>query len=308
MSAVGTRLSQIGRFITDKDTRFNYLCILGAYNKMSDEKFLKMKYKRKLGIEPDLDNPLTYNEKCQWLKLHDRNPIYTDIVDKYKVKQFVADKIGEEYVVPLLGVYNNFDDINFDELPDQFVLKCTHDSGGFAICRSKKEFDIAAAKKRLESRLKRNFYIFSREWPYKNVKPRIIAENYIDSLGNKDSVEYKLTCFNGKVKMTTVCGGIAHSTFDNRTNDFYDRDGNIMPFYVFYKNSETPLPLPNNIEQIITLSEILAKDIPQVRVDWYMHNGHLYFGEMTFYTWGGYCVFTPKEWDRKLGDWIELPR
>ena len=204
-------------------------------------------------------------------------------------------------------MWNSVDEINFGSLPDQFVLKCTHDSGGFVICKDKKSFDVEAAKKKLDSRLKRNFYIFSREYPYKNVRPRIIAEKYVDSLGKKDSIEYKLTCFNGKVKLITVCGGIAHSALENRTNDFYDREFNHLPFYVFYKNPEKALPIPRQIDEMIEYSEKLAKGIPQVRVDWYIVDGHIYFGEMTFFTWGGFCVFSPEEWNRKLGDWIKLP-
>ena len=298
---------RIGRFFKDSDIRFNYLCILGFYDHMSDEKFIRMKYKRLMHKELNLDNPQTYNEKLQWLKLYDRNPLYTKLVDKYEVKKYVSDRIGEEHVVPIFGVYDNVDEIRLEDLPNQFVLKCTHDSGGFVICKDKESFDFESAKRLLAKRMKRNFYKFSREWPYKDVKPRIIAEKFMDSLGKPESIEYKLTCFGGKADLITVCGGIAHSAFDKRTNDFYDRDFNHLPFYVFYKNPPKALPVPKEIDKIIEFSEKLSEGIPEVRVDWYIHDGVIYFGEMTFFTWGGFCVFTPEEWNRTLGDWIILP-
>lgn len=301
-------LVRIGRFFTDSDIRFNYLCILGFYDHMSDEKFIRMKYKRLMGEDLDLDNPKNYNEKLQWLKLNDRNPLYTKLVDKYEVKKYVGEKIGDEHVVPLYGVYDTVDEINLEELPDQFVLKCTHDSGGFAICKNKATFDFENAKTLLAKRQKRNFYKFSREWPYKDVKPRIIAEKFMDSLGKPESIEYKLTCFNGKVKLITVCGGIAHAEFEKRTNDFYDREFNHLPFYVFYKNPPKAIPLPDCIDDIIEYSEKLSEGIPEVRVDWYIHDGAIYFGEMTFFTWGGFCKFTPEEWNKTLGEWIILPK
>lgn len=300
-------VNKLIRFISNPKIRFDYLNILGFYKRMPDEKYIKLRYKKWIGEEPNLENPKNFNEKLQWLKLHDRNPVYTKLVDKYEVKKIVADKIGQEHVVPLLGVYDSVDEIDLSKLPDQFVLKCTHDSGGFSLCKDKKTYDFKTAKERLAKRQGRNFYIFSREWPYKDVQPRIIAEKYMDSLGKPESIEYKLTCFNGKVKLITVCGGIAHSSFENRTNDFYDRDYNHLPFYVFYKNAPKPLPIPNEIDDIIRFSEILAEGIPQVRVDWYIHEGTIYFGEMTFFTWGGLCEFTPPEWNQTLGDWIELP-
>ena len=299
---------RIIRLIVDKEYRFNVADKLGLTKFMSDEKYLKHVFKMRMGYDLNLDNPKTFNEKLNWLKLHDRNPEYTRMVDKYEVKKYVAEKIGAKYVIPLLGVYNNFDEINFDEMPEQFILKCTHDSGGFVICRDKKNFDVEAARAMLTKHLKINYYLGKREWVYKNIKPRIIAEKYIDTLGKPESIEYKLTCFNGVAKLITICKGIAHTDFDKRTNDHYDRDLNPLKWYAYYKNSPVPVQPPKEIHEIIALSEKLAAGIPQVRVDSYLIDGKVYFGEMTFYTHAGMIEFNPPEWDEILGSWIELPK
>ncbi len=301
------KLSLIRDLITDPGTRLYFLASHGFYHSVSDEKYLRRLWKYKMDYELNLDDPRTFCEKMQWLKIHDHNPRYTKLADKYEVKQIVSDIIGPEHVIPLLGVWDSFDDIDFDSLPDQFVLKATHDSGGFVVCRDKSTFDIAAARKKMNKSLKRNFYWGGREWQYKDIPPRIIAEKYIDSLGKRDSVEYKVTCMNGEVKFTTVCTGIAHAAFSDRTNDSYDRELNHMPWYAFYKNSEKPIVLPDQIHEIMKYAEILAKDIPYVRVDFYLVDGTVYFGEMTFYTWDGFLVFDPPEWDLKLGDMLEIP-
>lgn len=255
----------------------------------------------------NLKDPKGFNEKLQWLKLYDHNPLYTKLVDKYLVKDYVANKIGAEHVVPLYGVWNEFDEINFDALPNQFVLKCTHDSGGYVVCKDKSSFDKKKAKKIISRVLHRNYYYAEREWAYKNVQPKIIAEKYIDSLGKPESIEYKLTCYDGKVKMITVCSGIAHSSFSVRFNNHFDRDFNPLEFYVFYKKSEKKVELPVQINEIIDYAEKLSQGIPQVRVDFYIHDEVIYFGEMTFYTWGGWCKFNPPEWNEILGSWITLP-
>ena len=253
-----------------------------------------------------MKHPKTFCEKVNWLKLHDHNNSYRRFVDKAEAKKAVAEIIGKEHVVPLIGVYDRFDDIPFDTLPDQFVMKCTHDSGSCLVCKDKSSFDLAEARRHFEKYLNRNYYMRKREWVYKDIKPRILVEEYIDELGHRNSVEYKLTCFGGKVGLITVCTGIPHEEYQKRNNDFFDRDFNHLPFYVYYQNApETPV-LPAEIDQMIKLSELLAKDTVEVRVDWYLTNGKLYFGEMTFYTWSGICKFTPKSWDRKIGDMIDL--
>lgn len=287
---------------------FFLLARLGFFDKMPDEKYLRLVYRYSLGQEPDFMHPKNFNEKLNWMKLHDRNPLYTRLVDKYEVKRFVSERIGSEHVIPLVGgPWERVEDIDFDALPDQFVLKCTHDSGSIVICRDKSSFDVEAAKKKLAGRLRRSYDLMNREWAYKNVPHRIIAEAYIPALGNPDSLEYKLTCFGGEVKIITVCRGVAHSTFDARTNDNYDRDGNHLPWYAFYKNAVVEPGLPPQIGQIVEFAETLTAGIPQVRCDFYLIDGQVYFGEFTFYTWSGFVEFTPPEWNDIMGSWIHLP-
>lgn len=272
---------------------------------LPDRLYISLFYYLKMRKRLNWNNPETFNEKLQWLKIYDRKEIYTTMVDKYAVKEYVASQIGEAYIIPTLGVWDSFDEIDFDSLPDQFVLKCTHDSGGLAICRDKSAFDKASAKKKIERSLKCNYYYGSREWPYKNVKPRIIAEEFLSNLDGKETVEYKIFCFNGTAKMVLVCKGQAHGS--GRTNDFCDLELNRFPFTSLNPNSEEKLVKPEQLSEIIGVAEKLAKDIPQVRVDTYLTNGKVYFGEMTFFHNAGFCKIEPEEWDYELGRWIQLP-
>lgn len=276
--------------------------------KTNDEIFIKAYFQMFMGYPIDLENPKTLCEKLQWLKLYDRRPEYSGMVDKYEVKKYVADLIGKEHVIPSYGVWDSFDEIDFEHLPEQFMLKCTHDSGTFCIVKSKGLFDKDAAKKKFDDALKKNyFYSGYREWPYRDVKPRIIAEKYIDCLGKPDSIEYKMTCSYGKVCFVTICTGIAHDEFEKRTNDSFDVNFVHMPWYVNYKNSKKKLKKPKEWNELIRFSEKLSQNIPYVRVDCYVVDGQIYFGELTFYTWAGFMHFTPTEWDSKLGNIIELP-
>lgn len=274
---------------------------------IDDEFFLKNLFNARMGYDLNLDNPRTLCEKLQWLKLYDQNPLYAERVDKYEVKKYVAKLIGSQYVIPALGVWDKFADIDFNELPDRFVLKWTHDSGSIVVIENKSEMNRNAVKMKLDERAGQNYFYFKREWAYKNIKPRIIAEPYIDTLGKLDSIEYKVTCFNGKVGFVTVCKGIAHSSFDVRTNDSYTVNFEHMPWYSYYKNSTDEIQKPECWDELISFSEKLAADIPYLRVDWYVDGGKLYFGEMTFYTWAGFIEFTPPEWDLKLGECLKLP-
>lgn len=272
-----------------------------------DETYLKVLYWLKLGCKLNLENPTKYTEKCQWLKLYHHNPIYTEMVDKYEAKKYVADRIGKEHVVSFYGVWDSFDEIDFSKLPNSFCLKCTHDSGSFVICKDKNSFDVEAARKKLERGLKQNFYLRFREWPYKNVKPRIIAEEFLPTIGNIDSTEYKVTCCNGKVKFITVCGGVPHSDYELRSNDHFTKDWERLEWYAFYKPKGGIIEKPKQMDEIVELCERLSQNIPYVRIDWYIINGVPFFGEFTFYTWAGFPVFTPKSFDETLGSWIELP-
>jgi hypothetical protein len=248
---------------------------------------------------------VTFNEKLQWLKLYDHNPQYTTMVDKYKVKQYVADKIGEQYIIPTLGVWNHFDEIDFDKLPNQFVLKCTHDSGGLIICKDKSKLDKKVAKVKIEKSLKRNYYWVGREWPYKDVTPRIIAEKYMQNNSDDELADYKFMMFNGEERCAFVCTNRYSGNGLNVT--FYDPDWKIMPFERHYPRSETPIAKPQSYEAMIEFAKKLSKNIPFVRIDFYEINGKPYFGEITFFPGSGFEEFSPDYYDETLGNWIKLP-
>lgn len=294
---------------TLKDPRLFLVYILRNYlaEHVSDKFYIKWIYRLRMGEKLNLDNPQSYNEKCQWLKLYYRKPEFTIMADKVKVKKWVADRIGDDYIIPLLGSWKHFDDIDFGKLPEKFVLKCNHDSGSVILVRDKSKLDKQAARTHLENALNTNAFYYAREWPYKDIERRIIAEPFIESLGRRESVEYKVTCMNGEVKFVTVCQGIAHARFDERTNDHFDKQWNRLDWYVRYKPSGNFNEKPVYMDKIIELSEKLAADMPHIRVDWYYEEGKLYFGELTFYTWSGFCPFVPEEWNYKLGSWIQLP-
>ncbi len=270
---------------------------------LPDKLALKIQYKNRFLKNLDLENPKSFNEKLQWLKLYNRRLEYSTMVDKNAVKKYVASIIGEEYIIPTYGVWDNFDDINFDTLPNQFVLKCTHGSGDVVICKDKSQFDKKNARLKLNKSLKTNYYKISREWPYKNVKPQIIAEKLIGN--GKDSLpDYKFMCFNGDVKCIFVCYGRFSKTGTHAT--LFDRGWNALPFELGYHNIENDVPKPQNYEKMITLSEKLSKNIPYVRVDFYEVDNQIYFGELTFFHGSGFEEITPIEWDYTLGSWIDL--
>lgn len=296
-------VGKIRKMIIDPNTRFDCFSMLGLHDHISDEKYLKRKYKMRIGRELNLDRPKTFNEKIQWLKLHDRNPEYTEMVDKYEVKKYVAEIIGEEYIIPTLGVYDKFDEIDFEKLPKQFVIKCTHDSGGLVVVKDKSRMDLEAIRKKINRSLKRNYYYVGREWPYKNVKPRIIVEKYMEDNNTDELTDYKVMCFGGKAKMIFTC---TERFGDGLKVTFFDLDWNKLPFERHYPASKRIIPKPKNLRKMIELSEKMAKGIPFVRMDWYEINGKLYFGEYTFYPGSGLEEFTPEEWDTRLGDLIDL--
>jgi len=273
---------------------------------LPDSLYLKMKFRVIMGKSLHLKNPVTFNEKLQWLKLYDRKPIYTTMVDKYEAKKFVSEKIGEEYIIPTLGVWNSFDEIDFDSLPEQFVLKCTHDSGGLVIVKDKAKMDRAAAKEKIESCLKKNFYYSGREWPYKNVKPRILAEAYMEDEKTAELRDYKFFCFDGKAKALFVASERQKEGEETKF-DFFDMDYNHIPVTNGHPNAETPPEKPKTFEQMRALAEQLSAGIPHLRVDFYEVNGKIYFGELTFAHWSGMVPFNPEEWDTTFGSWITLP-
>ena len=304
--SIKDNLKKLTDAVIKKEKRMLYLSILGFYDNMSDEDYLKRQFKNTLGYTPDFENPKTYNEKLQWIKLYDRNPLYTTLVDKASVKDYVAQKLGEKYIIPTLGVWDRYEDIDFDKLPNQFVLKTTHDSGGVVICRDKAKFNFKAARKKIEKSFKRNYYYQNREWPYKDVKPRIIAEEFITDLGKDGLCEYKIFCFNGEPKVVLLCKGEAHGA--GRTNDYCDLEYNRLPFVSVNPNSEGEITKPKEHDEIIEIAKKLSEGMPQVRVDTYVSNGKIYFGELTFFHNSGFSKIEPREWDDILGQWIELPQ
>ena len=274
--------------------------------KLNDAFYLKIIYYQTFNKKLDLSNPKTFNEKLQWLKLYDRNPEYTKMVDKYEVKKYEAEKIGEEYIIPSIGIYNSFDEINFNELPDQFVIKCTHDSGGIVICKDKSNFSIEEARKKINKCMKNNYYRSWREWPYKNVKPRIIIEKYMEDDKTKELRDYKFFCFNGKVK----CYKIDLDRFVEHRANYYDDNNRLLKFgeKVCPPDFNRNVEIPKTIEKMKELARQLSQDIPFVRVDFYDVDGKIYFGEITFFPGAGFGKFIPEEYDKVLGDLITLQK
>lgn len=268
-----------------------------------DKTYIKWNYFFGMGKFPNLNNPQSYNEKLQWLKLYDRRPEYTRMVDKFEAKEYVKEILGEEYIIPTLGVWDRFEDIDFDKLPNQFVLKCTHDSGGLVICKDKKSLDIIKVRKKICKSLNRNFYWSHREYPYKNIKPRIIAEQYMVDESGTELKDYKFFCFNGKCKMLFIATDRQHDV----KFDFYDTEFNHLPFIQGHPLATKEIKKPRGFNEMIHLSEVLSKDIPHVRVDFYDIHGKIYFGELTFFHFSGNVPFKPKEWDYKIGKWLKLP-
>ena len=288
------------------DYRFIALAEHGFYKKLDDVSYIKRMYKAKFGQYPDLVNPKKYTEKLQWLKLNDHNPLYTQLVDKYEVKNYVKDIIGEQYIIPTFGVWNCFEDIDFDRLPNQFVLKTTHDSGGVIICRNKSEFNYSKAKKILTKSLNNSFYSLYREWPYKNVKPKIIAEKYMEDIKTHELRDYKFFCFGGKVKSLFVASD-RQNTREETKFDFFDENYNHLPFTNGHPNAAILPEKPIQFEKMKELANKLSCGFPHVRVDLYEVNGAIYFGELTFCHWSGFVPFNPPEWDCIFGSWLNLP-
>lgn len=297
---------KLKRFFENPYRAFSVLARHGLFNRLGDETFIKLQFRAQMGKWPDLKNPKTYNEKLQWLKLYDRKPLYTKLVDKYAVRQHIADSIGEEYLIPLVGgPWESFDEIDFDSLPDRFVLKCTHDSGGVVICTNKASFNVAKARQKIETSLKRNYYLCSREWPYKEVPRRIIAEQYMADESGTELKDYKFMCFGGEIKCSFVCS----DRFSNKGVHitFFDRDWNRLPFERSHPASKEPIRKPMAYEKMLQLAQQLSNGFPFVRVDFYEINGKIYFGEITLYPASGLAGFTPEEWDSIIGSWIDLP-
>lgn len=295
------------KFLLSQEFRFNIMTRLGLYNKLDDETFLKKKFKVFMNKELDLSNPTTFNEKLNWLKLYDRDPEYTIMSDKYKVREYISDKLGEEYLIPLIGVWDSPDDINFDSLPDQFVLKCNHNSGlGMFICKDKKKLDIEKVKLGLRRGLKQDYYLPGREWSYKNIPRKVIAEKYMTNSYNSDEfTDYKFFCFNGYVDSVMVC--LDRSSGDTKFY-FFDKDWNLKRYNK--KGQEAPhdfsIKKPKCMDKMFVIASELSKGIPFVRIDLYQSNNQIFFGEMTFYPDSGFDNNILPESDLYFGKLIDL--
>ena len=274
---------------------------------INDSSYLKILFKGYMGQKLNLEAPKTYNEKLQWMKIHYFDENYTSMVDKYEAKKIIGELIGEEYIIPTLGVWDSYDDINFSDLPDQFVLKCTHDSGGVYVCHDKSKIDHRKVRKQLESSLNKNFYWECREWPYKNIKPRIIAEKYMEDHKMGQLIDYKFFTFNGEPKYMFIASDRQKAGEETKF-DFFDMDFNYLQIKNGHPNSDITPIKPENFELMKELAIKLSEGLPHVRVDFYEVDSKVYFGEMTFFHWSGLTPFIPEEWDYKLGEVFSLPK
>ena len=293
------------QFLFDSRKRTLYLSYLGFYDKSDDETFIRKKGKALLGYSLNLQKPETFNEKMNWLKLHDRNPFYVQLVDKYEVKKIIAERLGSDYIIPNLGVWNSVNEIDFSRLPERFVLKCTHDSGSRVICTDKTRLDINKTKASLDEWLRKDYYKLNREWMYGKVKHRIIAEKYIENDGGYLN-DFRFYCFNGNPRFFSID---FHLDGKNHMN-FYDEKLEILPF-----GSAEEIPvfdakvrIPENIGEMFSIARKLSAGHPFIRVDMYNIGGRIYFSELTFFTHGGFFILYPDQsWDRRLGDYLDLP-
>ena len=306
-------LSRILRIFNDP---WHYIFLMLYYSRRlwSDKLYLSLIYRAKMGHWINWRSPQTFTEKIQWLKLYNRKPIYTTMVDKAEVKKYVADKIGDQYIIPTIGGWDTVDDIEWDSLPNQFVLKTTHGGGGcgIVICKNKENFDIAAAKKKLKKAIASDIYYTYREWPYKNVPKRIIAEKYLTS-GNisnmsdetLDLYDYKFFCFGGKVKFFKIDFG----RFIEHHANYYSTMGKLLDFgeIGLAPDPNIKIDLPDNLSEMIRIAEVLSNKESLIRVDLYNVQGRIYFGELTFFPASGLGLWTKDTVDEMIGKYIKLP-
>lgn len=288
-----------------KDNFYQYLDRFVLVNILSDENYLKWKFKKLVGYPLNLDIPRSYNEKLQWLKLNDIHPEYTKMVDKVEAKKYVASIIGNQYIIPTLGVWDNVSDIEWDHLPNSFVIKVSSDSGGIVVCKDKSNLDIQQAVRKLSENWGRNYYKFNKEYPYRDVKPRIIAEEYKEDESG-ELRDYKIFCFDGRPKVLFVASDRQDSVEETKF-DFFDTEWNHLQIINGHPNSKKEICKPQNFDEMLSVAARLSKGIPHVRVDLYNINGKIFFGELTFFHWSGMVPFEPIEWDYKFGEWISLP-
>ena len=300
-------LKKLKKYCADSSYRFVVNAALGLYNSMPDRDYLERKFEALMGTPLHLDAPQTFNEKLQWLKLYDRKPEYTMMVDKYRVREYITQKIGAEYLIPLLGVWDSPDEIDFAALPEQFVLKCNHNSGlGMCICKDKSTLNLRRVRRELRKGLRQDYYLPGREWPYKDVPRKIIAEKYMSDGSGSDLRDYKFYCFNGEPRFCQVISN--RST--KETIDFFDMDWNLQDFtgfaFTVFAHRQTEFNEPRTFCRMLQMARILSNSIPFVRIDFYEVNRKAYFGEITFFPASGFGEFSPDKWNYTLGNWIQL--
>lgn len=276
------------------------------FRKIPDSLYLKCQYYLSRHEKLNLKNPLNFNQKIQWLKIYYKNPLYTKLADKYDAREYVENRVGNKYLIPLLGLYNKFEGINFNEFPKQFVLKCNHDGGSVIICKNKDTFNYEKAKNKIESCLKINYCdaFEYREWQYKNIKPKIMAEQYLVNSTGEEANDYKFFCFNGEPRVLYVSLIGEGEPFMK----YFDTEWNCLDFDTGYKTLEQEIKKPDNLDEMLLICRKLSENIPFVRVDLYLVDGKIYFGEFTFTPYGGYYPFNPPEWNKIFGDWLQLPK
>lgn len=283
----------------DKFKEFYYRHVI------SDEELIRKKFKKRLGREVDLENPIKFNDKLQWLKLNWHDPIATKCADKYEVREIVKEKIGEEYLNELIGVYESVDEINIDELPEKFVLKGTHGSGFNIICKDKNELNWDLEFKKMRLWLKNNYYLSKREWVYRDIKPRIICEKYLEEFETGELRDYKIFCFNGEPRLIQV----DFDRFKNHKRNLYDLNWNLIDAKIQYPNDPfVKIDRPQKLCEMLKLSKKLSEDFPHVRVDFYHIDSKLIFGELTFFHGAGFEKFWPEDFEEKMGSWLQLPK
>lgn len=298
-------VKKLKKVFTNPRLLITYLIVKNSFLFPNDTNYLKLLHKLYTKRPLDLKNPKSFSEKLNWLKLYNRIPEYTIMVDKVKAKEWVSERIGLQYIIPTIGVWEKPEDIDFDSLPNKFVLKCNHNSGtGMFICRDKNHLDKKRVIRNLRKGLRENYYSGYREWPYRDVPRRVLAEQFMeDENGELDLVDYKFFCFNGDPFMMYISQD--HS--EHPTTDFFDMDFQRLPIRMKDPNSEGIVRKPEHFEEMKRLATILCKGIPHLRVDFYIVNNRVYFGELTFFHNAGFTEIHPEEWDRRIADMIKLP-
>ncbi|MDY0402706.1 ATP-grasp fold amidoligase family protein [Sulfurovum sp.] len=295
--------SKLGFYLLYLPKKVRDSIVLIKNNRLTDQEYIQKRYKECLQRNVNLKNPTLFTEKIQWLKLNDRNDLYTKCADKYLVRNYVEEKIGSQYLIPLVSMTEDFNDVNQDKLPDYpVIIKTTHDSGGTFIVNDKKTFDFKRLQGELSQRLKNNFYYLNREWEYKNIKPRIIVEKLLkDDSGNKQLNDYKIYCFHGKPMFIQTIFDRGVETKE----DWYDRNWKLLDVY-YFSPLKKHVEKPQVLEELLSVAEKLSQDFPYVRVDLYVVNNQIYFGELTFRPYGGFMKFVPESFDVELGQHLNI--